>query len=285
MRVLVIGGTGMVGHAVAKSLAVAGMDVVGFARRETQIVPAIVCDLEDRDATRRVLTDGSFDVVLNFSGILNTTADAHPARTVYLNSYAPHWLAGEVEELGSRFIHLSTDCVFSGKRGGYSESDLPDAADLYGRSKAMGEVVGQGLTLRTSVIGPDPDPQGTGLFNWFMAQQGTVRGYSNVFWSGVTNVQLATAVQEIIESGLRHGLVQLSNGERISKFHLLRVLNEAFPRDGVVIEGVDQPVSDKSLTKSTVVGAPSVPNYQEMVEGMRRWVMEHRALYPHYDFA
>lgn len=284
MRVLVVGATGMVGHAVAKTLALTGMDVVGLARRETQVVPAIVCDVEDRSATRLVLQNGGFDVVLNFAGVLNSMSDAHPARAVYLNSYVPHWLACEVESLGARFIHLSTDCVFSGKRGGYSESDLPDAADLYGRSKAMGEVVAQGLTIRTSVIGPDTDPQGKGLFNWFMTQKGTICGYSEVYWSGVTNIQLALAVREIIESDLTFGLVQLVNGDRVSKFDLLTLLNDAFPRTGVMIEGVPEPASDKSLTKSTIVGAPPVPSYREMVEGMRRWVIEHRALYPHYEF-
>ncbi|WP_373398913.1 sugar nucleotide-binding protein [Algoriphagus halophilus] len=119
--------------------------------------------------------------------------------SIFINSYFPHWLVSEADKYGGQVIHISTDCVFSGKKGGYIEADFRDADDIYGRGKALGELIGgRHLTLRTSIIGPELKSNGEGLFHWFMNQKGETNGYTKAIWGGVTTFELAKVIKDCV---------------------------------------------------------------------------------------
>jgi dTDP-4-dehydrorhamnose reductase len=217
-------------------------EIYGRARRITDV------DALAGDSVAEAIDRVRPDVVVNAIGVVKQRATASdPVLSISVNSLFPHRLAQICAQTGARLIHFSTDCVFSGARGGYSERDIPDPIDLYGRSKLLGEVDGpEALTIRTSIIGRELEHH-TGLLEWFLAQAGgRVHGYAKVIWSGVTTNFLARTVARIVQedSGLR-GVVHLS-GPAISKYELLIWLDEAFGTR-TAVERDDTPISDRSL--------------------------------------
>jgi dTDP-4-dehydrorhamnose reductase len=196
----------------------------------------------------RVVTDLRPDVIINCLGtIKQREAALDPVTCITLNSLLPHRLAAAASAWGGRIIHFSTDCVFSGRKGGYTEDDPRDAEDLYGQSKALGETVApNALTLRTSIIGRELHHHHS-LLDWLLAQkQRTIRGFTRVWWSGVTTIHLAEFVADVITRypGLT-GLFQVSSG-KISKYDLLIRLRDGLELD-VDIRPDDTPACDRSL--------------------------------------
>ena len=200
------------------------------------------------DAVADALARVHPDVVVNAIGIVKQRAIAQDAvQSISVNSLFPHRLAQLCADAGARLIHFSTDCVFSGGRGRYSEHDIPDPVDLYGRSKLLGEVASPGaLTIRTSIIGREIEHR-TGLLEWFLGQAGgRVQGYAKVIWNGVTTNFLARTVGSLVKADSDlSGVVHLS-GPAISKYQLLVWLNDAFGTR-TTIERAALPVSDRSL--------------------------------------
>ena len=169
MNIAVLGSTGMAGHVVARYLEERGHRVFRTSRSEKDTHTSAAIDVTDFSALGAWLTQVQADVVVNCVGLLQHACEEHPDRAVLVNSYLPHWLEQWTRD-DAKVIHLSTDCVFSGRRGGYREDDTPDGETMYDRSKSLGELRnGKDLTLRMSILGPDIDTKGTGLFNWFMA--------------------------------------------------------------------------------------------------------------------
>jgi dTDP-4-dehydrorhamnose reductase len=205
-------------------------------------------DATDVDALEQCIKDLRPDVVVNCLGIIKQRAASHDAiPSLTINGLLPHRLASLIGRWGGRLVHFSTDCVFSGKRGNYTESDFPDAEDLYGRTKFLGEVgCGNALTLRTSMIGRELRHHGS-LLDWFLSHRGTmVRGYRRHRWSGVTTHQLAdVTARAITEWPTLTGVYHLSSG-CINKYELLLLLREGLDVD-VEIEPDDLPVCDRSL--------------------------------------
>jgi dTDP-4-dehydrorhamnose reductase len=177
---------------------------------------------------------------------------------------------------GSRLIHISTDGVFRGDRGCYSEEDSPDADDLYGKSKRAGEVARlPHLTIRTSIIGPDPF-KSRGLMNWFMSQEKDVKGFTKVFWSGVTTLELAKLIDFAIKeniSGLYHFCSQ-----RISKYNLLAIIKDVFARD-VVIRRDEELALDRSLISKRRDITYNVSDLRPMIDQLKAWMAEHSSVY------
>lgn len=205
------------------------------------------------------------DVVINCIGVVKQCAESQdPVTAIGVNALFPHRLARLAGAAGARFITLSTDCVFSGKRGAYSELDTPDATDLYGRSKLLGEVQGEGcLTLRTSVIGRQLE-NNYGLIEWFLSQEGkTIKGFTKAIFSGLTTHALAEIIAEIIENhGSLHGVWHMAS-EPISKYALLNLVRDAINLSVDIIPD-DTFVCDRSLDGSrlhakTGIAAPSWP--------------------------
>jgi len=282
MKVLVLGTTGMAGHVMALHLAEAGHNVTGLSRAGGSRPGEITGDVRDQALLRTLLADSAFDVVVNCVGVLTKAAAEHQADAAYINAFLPHYLAELTSDSQTRVIHISTDCVFSGHTGPYTEAARPDADDFYGRSKALGELNdGKNLTLRTSIVGPDIGLGGIGLLTWFLQQDGPIDGYSNVLWTGVTTLVLAQAAEAAATSGVT-GLYHLTNNVPISKFDLLGLFNTYLRHRPVRIRENDAPVSDKSLVNTRTDFGFHVPSTEEMVRELRAWMLNHAGLYSHY---
>ena len=256
-RLLILGAGGMLGHKLWQTAATSG-DAWATIRtcppgaRGTGLFehPQVI---QGVDVTRLPTVQHLLDrlkpaVVVNCVGVIKQLAAAKdPVTSIGVNALFPHQLAELCRARGIRLAHISTDCVFAGTRGGYREDDVTDAMDLYGRTKALGEVTGPGcITLRTSIIGRELTGA-SGLVEWFLTKRGgSADGYRGAIFSGFTTIELSRIVLEVIE---RHptltGLYHVS-AVPIAKFDLLSLLNEAFSA-GVAITPRDEPRIDRSL--------------------------------------
>lgn len=282
MKFLVLGCNGMAGHIISLYLKERGYTVLGFDRTPSKYVDCVTGDATDKEFLTKLLTQEKFDTVINCIGILNQFAEENKPLAVYLNSYLPHLLAKTYENTDTQVIHMSTDCVFSGKRGSYTEKDLPDGETFYDRSKALGELNdGKNITLRNSIVGPDINPNGIGLFNWFMKQKGEINGYAKVMWTGQTTLQLAKTMEE---AALRraHGLYNTVPEKSISKCDLLKLFNHYVRNDKVVIHSIENIQVDKSLKRTNFAFDYKIPDYETMVKEMAEWIFKHKEMYPHY---
>lgn len=284
MRFLVLGCSGMAGHTISIYLKERGHDVTGFSRGGVPFLDEQVTgDARDEALLAETLSGGGFDVAVNCVGVLNDFAERDPEGAAYLNGELPHALARLTEGTRTRVFHMSTDCVFAGNTGPYTEDSVPDGETVYDRTKAAGELRdGKNLTFRCSIVGPDTDPTGIGLLNWFMAQEGPVRGYSGAIWTGLTTLELAKAMERAAAEDA-HGLVNMVPPESISKLDLLRLFDEHL-RGGTVEVVPDGSVQlDKTLVRTDFGCSFRPAGYAGQVAEMAEWVRAHRDLYPHYE--
>jgi dTDP-4-dehydrorhamnose reductase len=282
MKVLVLGATGMAGHTISIYLKEAGHDVTTFSRSEFKYCNNIIGDITNFDFLKKVIEEGNYDAVINAIGILNEGAEQNKSLAVLLNSYLPHCLSEFTRNMKTRVIHMSTDCVFSGRVGGYTETSFRDGETFYDRSKALGELENdKDLTFRNSIIGPDLNKKGIGLFNWFMKQDGQINGFTKAMWTGVTTLTLAKAMEKALEGNLI-GIYNLVNNESISKFELLRLFNKNMKDDSITIIPSDTIIVDKSLINNRNDFSFMVPSYEQMIIEMKLWIENHKELYPHY---
>jgi dTDP-4-dehydrorhamnose reductase len=275
MRVLILGAGGMLGHKVWQIL----RDRVDCRAAVRTRLPLPLFDNEhvidgfdaaDFSGVRRLIGTVRPDVIVNCAGVVKQLAAAHdPIASITLNALFPHIVARASADYGARMIHISTDCVFAGTKGHYVESDFPDAADLYGRSKLLGEVVESELTIRTSIIGRELRTS-NGLVEWFLANRGgSVRGFTRAVFSGVTTTTLAHTLAAVIEQHpALHGLYHVA-GAPITKYDLLVMLNEALGA-GVTITPDDHVVIDRSLDATRFQSATGLvpPAWQEMIAAL-----------------
>ncbi len=281
-RILVLGAVGMAGHTIAFYFQEKGYDVVTYSIVPFPYCRNIIGNAFEADAFRSMLLNGEYDVVINCIGLLNEVAEANHSQAIYLNSYLPHLIADTIKNVKTKLIQMSTDCVFAGNTGPYYENSLRDGMSFYDRSKALGEVEdNKNLTFRNSIIGPDMNENGIGLFNWFMKQEGTIKGFSGAIWTGVTTLTLAKAMEQAIEENLC-GLYNLVNNESISKYDLLVLFNRYFKNNSLFIRKEAEPKTDKSLRNTRGDFSFIVPSYEQMVQEMKKWVDDHSDFYPHY---
>jgi dTDP-4-dehydrorhamnose reductase len=278
-KILILGSTGMLGHQVYFHLSEEiGFQVFDLSYRSKLREETIICDITDFDSLSEIIKNVRPDVIVNCIGILIKGSNKNPKNSILINAYFPHWLVSVADEIGSKVIHISTDCVFSGKKGGYIETDFRDADDVYGRGKALGEIFSEKhLTLRTSIIGPELKTGGEGLFHWFMEQSDFVNGYTSAYWGGVTTRALSKVISESIVRDLS-GLVHITNGEKISKFELLQEFNKQFDR-GLEIIPFEGKKVDKSLKTNREELQIQIPSYSEMIAEMRSFLLSHQNLY------
>ena len=283
MKFLVLGAAGMAGHTISTYLSEKGHDVIGFDRVKGQHSKFVVGDARNVEFIRGIITQGRFDSVINCIGILNQFAEENRELAVFLNSYLPHFLAEITKDMETQIIHMSTDCVFSGKRGGYTESDLRDGETFYDRTKALGELEDEkNITLRNSIVGPDMNENGIGLFNWFMKQNRTIKGYTRAMWTGLTTLELAKTMEQAAKKRAS-GLYNMVYSEPISKYDLLKLFNKYMRNDELNVEPFDGFVADKSLKRTRFDFDYTVPDYETMVSEMAEWIMNHKNYYPHYN--
>lgn len=279
-RVLILGATGMLGHMLFGYFAARpGWEAHGTVRSATalrhlkipggKVVSGV--DVESADALWALVAGIRPHLVVNCVGLVKQLAEADDAlAAIPINALLPHRLSRICEFVGARFIHISTDCVFNGSRGMYVESDSPDAADLYGRSKLLGEVSAPHcVTLRTSIIGPELEGA-HGLLGWFLAQQRQVRGYRRAIFSGLTTLELGRVIAEhVVPNAAISGVYHVS-AEPISKYELLRLIAAEYGKK-LDIEADDSVVIDRSLdsTRFRAAARYTPPAWREMLRALR----------------
>ena len=283
MRFFVCGCNGMAGHTISLYLQEQGHDVYGFDLHESRFIKSFSGNAFDKDTISKVIRVGQYDSVINCIGILNQFAEKNKALATYLNSYFPHFLAEVTSGTDTQVIHMSTDCVFSGRRGSYTEDDFQDGETFYDRSKALGELNDdKNITLRNSIVGPDINPNGIGLLNWFMQQKGEINGYTKAMWTGQTTLQLAKTMEQAAKEKA-HGLYNTVPDHSISKYELCSLFNE-YLRDGEIkIHPIDGVNADKSLKRTRFDFSYIIPDYRTMVVEMAEWIFRHKEMYPHYN--
>jgi dTDP-4-dehydrorhamnose reductase len=258
MRCLILGGDGMLGHQLLKSwqskhevrvtLRQARADYThnGLFNSENSYDGI---DVRNTDRLRAVLEEFQPAAVVNAAGIIKQrTAALESLPSLEVNAVFPHRLRLLCEKIGARMIHISTDCVFNGRKGNYTEQDPADAEDLYGLSKYLGEVSEKPcLTLRTSIIGLELSHKQS-LIEWFLTQSGTIKGYTNAFYTGLTTIEMARVIEMVITQHPElHGVSQVAS-KPISKYELLCKLSAFLGRSEISIEPDDSFQCDRSLS-------------------------------------
>jgi dTDP-4-dehydrorhamnose reductase len=278
MRLLVLGATGLLGHTVFQTLMKSkDIDVIGTLRSEdqksafdisiqSQLIGGI--DVANQSILTEVFDKVRPDQVINCIGY---TKHQPASSMLYmaLNSVLPHRLLELSNQFNSRLIHISTDCVFSGERGNYQESDIPDADDLYGKSKILGEIFdSNSITLRTSIIGHELLTNYS-LLNWFLAQHDSCEGYRNAIFSGLPTVVFAEIIRDlVIPNAHLSGLYHVS-ASPINKFDLLTLIAKIYQKK-ILIKANDEIKIDRSLNskKFKDVTGFSPPPWENLINYM-----------------
>lgn len=280
MKILIIGGGGMLGHKLVQTLndrCDVWTTIRGdfhnyekykiFERRRT----IFDLDVSDTKLLEREVEKIKPDVIINAVGVIKQIKDSNDViKTLNVNSIFPHKLADIAEKYDSRLICISTDCVFNGEKGNYTEEEPPDAYDLYGKSKNLGEVVGENcLTLRTSIIGRELQTSNS-LVEWFLSNKDKkVRGFANAIFSGFPTIFLAEILYDLIVNFKKlSGLYHVSS-EPINKFDLLKLIKEAYNID-IEIERFEDFKIDRSLnsTKFRKETGFNPPDWKKLLEMM-----------------
>lgn len=281
MRILILGATGMLGHVLFTELSKDPKLEVWATTRSAEDLESFFSVSEQRriyrgvdvgsfDSVMRVFAEVQADVVINCVGIIKQLpASEDPLTAIDVNSLIPHRLAMLAQATKARFLHISTDCVFDGKKGMYSEKDPANAEDLYGRTKYLGEVSYPNcITLRTSIIGHELKTNFS-LIDWFLSQNSTVKGYREAIYSGFPTIEIVHIIRDfVLPNPELYGLFHVSSSP-ISKYELLKIVKTAYnknvdllPDDGVVI--------NRSLDCSRFMNATGYqpPEWTEMVASM-----------------
>lgn len=281
MRILVLGVSGMLGSAVFRILAQSPLlEVWGSARSSSvkryfshdlasQIITGI--DVENIDCLMSALKQVRPELIVNCVGLVKQLEKADdPLYALPINSLLPHRLANLCALVNARMVHVSTDCVFSGAKGNYRESDLPDANDLYGRSKLLGEVdYPHAITLRTSIIGHELNSS-HGLISWFLSQQGCVNGFTEAIFSGLPTCELARIIRDfIIPNPKIHGVYHVAS-QPISKYDLLSNVNKEYSKN-LIIESDNRLKINRSLNAKRFFEATGylAPPWPQLIAQMR----------------
>ncbi len=278
-RILVLGGDGMLGHQLLQGLSKT-FEVVATLRNPTssehpqevfaraRIVNG--CDMDNPALAKQIIEDVKPDIVINAIGIVKQrNASNDVLQSIEINAALPHRLAAYSAKVGARLIHISTDCVFAGDKGFYIEDDIPDATDVYGRTKHLGEVSEPHcLTLRTSIIGLELNRKRS-LIEWFLAQQGQIEGFTKAIFSGLTTTALTKVIQELLlEHPSLSGVYHVAS-EPISKYDLLSqfAARLALP---IEITPSDSLAIDRSLNAALFAAETgiSIPSWGEMLDGL-----------------
>ena len=293
MKILVLGVTGMLGSAVFRTFQGSGHDVWGTLRKaqglkyysiEAQSHLIQDVDVLDQEVLFALIERIKPDVVINCIGLIKQLACANdPLVILPINSLFPHQLSNMCAFFEARLIHISTDCVFSGKKGFYSEVDLSDAEDLYGKSKFIGEISDKphAITLRTSIIGHELNSH-YALVNWFLSQKKQVKGYVNAVFSGLPAIELARVMRDyVIPNDHLFGLYHVASNP-INKHDLLSLIADVYQKKIEIVPD-ESLVLDRSLNAERFEAATDykAPSWAELVKKMRQFREMHEGKLNH----
>jgi dTDP-4-dehydrorhamnose reductase len=286
-KILILGASGMAGHIIYYYfLTLNRFQIYTVCFRNKIAEDSAILDVYNTEELKAILKSINPDYIINCVGILINGSTVFPENAIYINAYFPHLLSRLIHENNpfARLIHISTDCVFSGDKGSYKDIDVKDALDIYGMTKNLGEINDDhNLTIRTSIIGPELKENGEGLFHWIFMQREReyIGGYDKSIWGGVTTLELAKAIEKLIEFNIT-GLYQLANGEKISKYELLTLIIKQFELK-ITVRRIDGKYSDKSILSSLRDGFQYfVPSYQYMIKELYDYMCVHQQMYKKY---
>ncbi len=280
-KVIILGALGMAGHIMAEYLdSTKKYDICGIARSKDSKYITKILDVKNFTELEEYIKQIKPDYIINCIGILVSKSNNELTTAIQINSYLPHFLSELGNKLNYKLIHISTDCVFSGKNGQYKEDSFRDGDDNYARTKALGEVINdKDLTIRTSIIGPELKTNGTGLLDWFLKQETDISGYSKAYWSGVTTLELAKQMESFLDQDIK-GLYQLCPNDKISKYDLLKEFSKVWNRNIKIGKNPNYEV-DKSLvcTRDDFEYKDSRPTYKNMLIEAKEWMDSHPSHY------
>jgi len=288
IKVLILGSAGMAGHIIKEYLSFFQnqYEIFDVARSDFYVKPSITLDVTDFHRLKQLIINFKPNCIINCIGILNKTAEENPDLAILINSYLPHFLEKETKNTSIKIIHISTDCVFSGLKGGYIESDFKDGIGIYAQSKALGELNNiKDLTIRTSIIGPELNPTGIGLLHWFLNQNNDINGYTNAYWSGVSTIELAKFIHSVLSSNSNlSGVFHLTNNKKIDKFSLLEIFQKVFKKNNFKIIPNSNYKIDKSLINTCNNFTYNLSNYEDMIIEVRDFIFTHKSFYDYKIF-
>lgn len=259
MNILILGGEGMAGSMISSYLS-KSHSVSIITRKELDIEKDLDLPL-------------GFDFIINCIGVLLKDADINQARTVYVNSYFPKYLEYFYKYSKTKIIHISTDCVFNGYKGNYTEESTPDETNIYGRSKALGEIDNKkDLTLRVSIIGPEIKDiyKRSGLLNWILtSKEKELNGWTNAIWNGITTLELAKCIEQYINNPIIYGIYHPTN-EIITKYDLLSKINSTY----LLGKNINKTNGPKTVNKTLIntKGFFKVASYDQQLKELRPYI-------------
>ncbi|WP_437396053.1 dTDP-4-dehydrorhamnose reductase family protein [Flagellimonas lutimaris] len=280
-KILIFGVSGMAGHVIYNYLSgKEKYEITATSFRDKYDEATMLLNVTNFDDVSRLVKKIEPDYIINAVGILISGSMDSTSNAILVNSYFPNYLVDITKNSKTKIIHISTDCVFSGKNGDYTESSFRDGDDVYARSKALGEVNNEkDLTIRTSIIGPEIKSKGEGLFHWFMNQSGKIKGFSNVYWSGVTTLELAKAIDVIISEKDLKGIFHLTNNKKVSKYELLCLFKQIWNRGDIEIEKYSGDKKDKSFKNTENTSLTVRNSYLEMLSEMKEFMEVNKSFY------
>ena len=289
MKILILGGDGMIGHKMVQVLGAQNHEIVISVREKRDLSLKSFSSKSKvffndfiKDNALNFLDKVNPDVIINAIGVtIRRGVNDHVSNSIYINSYFPHQLANWAGIHNKRLIHFSTDCVFSGSEGSYSEDTNPNALDYYGKTKGLGEVFSKNaITLRSSMIGPELFNK-TELFEWVINnKEKEINGFSRVIYSGVTTVYMARLVADLIENHKDLSGIYNIASNPISKFELLHLINDNFDL-GLVINKDQSIISNKTLDSSKIDNELGIKssNWNELIIELKKDYMHFGDLY------
>lgn len=264
MKILILGATGMLGHTVADYLIGRfDYDVTMTSRNVISGYEGIYFDALTSDLGA---LGGPYDYVINCIGIIKPFMSADMEKSIQINALFPWALGKWCEQNGSRLIHITTDCVYSGAKGNYTESDPHDALDAYGKSKSLGECPDYAMILRTSIIGPEIHKYAS-LVEWAKKQAGkTVKGFTTHLWNGITTLQYAKVCDKIMRQNLfEKGLYHIFAPTDVSKFEMMKMFDHRYELGLTVIPTQPHPIDRTLRTEKELCSKLGIPSVEQMI--------------------
>ena len=289
MKILILGGDGMIGHKMDQVLSVQNHEIVISIREKKDLTLKSISSKSKvffndflKDNILDFLVKVNPDVIINAIGVtIRRGSTKNISDTIYLNSFFSHQLSNWAVAFKKRLIHFSTDCVFSGSEGSYLEDTTPDALDYYGKTKGLGEVNSKSsLTIRSSMIGPELFNK-TELFEWIINnKEKEINGFSRVMYSGVTTVYMAKLVADLIDNHKNLSGIYNVASKPISKFELLHLINDNFDL-GLIINDDKTVISNKTLNASKIEKEMGLqpPSWDELIFELKKDYMNFIDLY------
>jgi dTDP-4-dehydrorhamnose reductase len=275
MKIGIIGATGMVGHVLLRELQKQNVDVIGIGRRniEKEIVNFDL--FSEWEQAKEFLQNEKFDIIINCSAILVNESNVNRKQAAYINSYLPHLLVDTFASSNTKLIHLSTGGVFSGKDECYFEDSSLSPETHYGITKAAGEFLNEkDLVVRSDFWGPDNKTNGTGLFNWFLNQDGAISAYTNVFFNGISNIEFARIVLNLINDS---GIVHIGTSEKVSKKVFLEKAKSIFMLDDITL--LENDAISKSIFLKSKKELPKINDLDTMLQEVYQYLQANRQYY------